>query len=1822
MAMFGARGLSLFFVFLFGFAALAAAQDARRIVTSENADYFGFDLRTEKDVTLDQCKAVCLADPQCRAFTYNTSAQWCFLKSDFNRLNGFDGAVAGKVVASGDAPDIGAPPALRFVPDHIQREADDYRAEVLRTPRPENAGLVRLSSAGVQALANGDPLNAMKAFSTALVMEPKDTKLWSQLARAALAAQPAGNMNAYRLQRAGTGAAINAYNLSRSADDRAQALAVLAPALERRNLFRPALSAYEASLALKAARDVQEAYADLKRRKGFRVVDHSVDSDSATPRACVQFSESLVKNGVDYAQYVTVDTVRSFALDRSDKELCVSGLKHGEQYRIVIRQGLPAAIGEVIAEPVPLEIYVRDRAPSLRFTGDNFVLPSSARRGIPFVSVNADSANLSVYRVGERALAQLLGEGQFLRQLNQYGAREVVDDMGAPVFEGTIEIESQLNTDIVTSIPIDEAVPERKPGIYMMTAVPEGDRTEHWENRATQWFLVSDIGLSTFAGADGLSVFARSLARAEPLEGLKLKLLARNNEILGEAETDGDGHARFDPGLARGAAGLAPAAIIAENGAEDFVFFDMTRAGFDLSDRGVTGRPSAGPLDVLAWTERGIYRAGETVHASALTRNPASDAVEDLPLTFIFRRPDGVEHRRVVSDGAALGGHAVALDLPGSAMRGTWALGIYADPKKPALAEKNFLVEDFVPDRTEFELASADETVPVGGATDVTVDGRYLYGAPAAGLALEGELTVAPTREWKAFPGYVFGLDDEEDVEALRVSLPGLPETDAQGQARFPVALDGAPSTTRLLKAQVSVRMREAGGRAVERALEIDVEPESAMIGMKPEFTGGRVAEGATANFRVIAVDPKGERIAMDGLEWKLLKVERHYQWYREGGSWNYEPITTTSLVREGTVDAKADSEPQIGVSVDWGRYRLEVESPEAGGPITSVAFDSGWYVEAGSTETPDGLEVALDRDAYAVGDTAHLRISPRFAGEVLVTVGADSLIETYTANVAEAGATLDIPVTDAFGAGAYVTATLFRPGDDADNRLPMRAIGVRWLKVDPGTRDLPVDLGVEDQARPDESLSIPVSVGGLEPGEEAYVTVAAVDVGILNLTRYEPPEPDAWYFGQRMLGIEIRDIYGRLIDGSLGAMGRLRTGGDGGGMTTSGSAPTQKLLAFFSGIVKVDDEGKAVVTFDIPQFNGTARIMSVAWSKKGVGSAQKDVIIRDPVVLTTSLPRFLAPGDEARLLLEIANTDGPAGDYRIAVSGEGPVDVDLRSLSDTVTLEAGGKATLSVPISATNQTGEGALTVALAHESGLAVEKSVPLPVRPGVMPVATRSVVTLAANGGSVTLDGALLEDSFAENASVSLNISRADGFDIPALLMSLDRYPYGCTEQTTSRALPLLYVSELSKAAGLEDDPALKGRIEDAITSVLAAQSSSGSFGLWGPGSGDLWLDAYVTDFLTRAREQGFAVPEAAMSLSLQNLENTLSYDTDVASRGSEIAYALYVLARNRKASAGDLRYYLDTRLDEFSTPLARAQLAAGLALYGDAERAERGFASAFRLAQGMSGRYTARSDYGSRLRDGAAMLALAAESRPEPALVPRMIDLVSDVRGDTRYTSTQDEAWMLLAARALSQSSDDLSLTVDGNAHQGAFSRRLSGLEIEAAPLTVANQGDEPVDAVMTVVAAPQQPLPAGGEGFTIERRYYTLDGREANVSEARQNERYVVVLEMMEQNAWPSRVLVSDLLPAGFEIDNPRLVGSADLANFEWLGETDAVHTEFRDDRFIAAFNRNGGGNFRLAYVVRAVTPGVYTHPAASVEDMYRPQLSARTATGFMEIVGQ
>ena len=405
------------------------------------------------------------------------------------------------------------------------------------------------------------------------------------------------------------------------------------------------------------------------------------------------------------------------------------------------------------------------------------------------------------------------------------------------------------------------------------------------------------------------------------------------------------------------------------------------------------------------------------------------------------------------------------------------------------------------------------------------------------------------------------------------------------------------------------------------------------------------------------------------------------------------------------------------------------------------------------------------------------------------------------------------------------------------------------------------------------------------------------------------------------------------------------------------------------------------------------------------------------------------------------------------------------------------------------------------------------------------------------------------------------------------------------------------------------------------IWAASASGG-----GSYIDDPWLTAYATDFLTRAREQGFKVPEQAMKRALQNIKNRLAYQSDLERDSASVSYGLYDLARNRMASAGDLRYYLETKLESFDSPFSRAQLGAALALYGDRTRAERAFASALRLAERQEGAMAMSEgsvySFASLQRDVAGMLALASEVSPALGSLDAIKDLARRIYDPEKRLNTQEQAWMILAARAQSDGSSNLGITVNGVATSGPLVASYDGQSIDQEPVTIVNNGSSPLDARVTVEASPMEPLPAGGNGFAISRSYHALDGSPINVAKVKQNERFVVVVNVSQFDDVPSRLMISDLLPAGLEVENPHLIKSAEQQNFSWLPKTDVVHVEFRNDRVLAAINRKQGGDkdFTIAYTVRAVSPGSFMHPAAVVEDMYRPEKSARTASGWMNVI--
>jgi uncharacterized protein YfaS (alpha-2-macroglobulin family) len=702
-----------------------------------------------------------------------------------------------------------------------------------------------------------------------------------------------------------------------------------------------------------------------------------------------------------------------------------------------------------------------------------------------------------------------------------------------------------------------------------------------------------------------------------------------------------------------------------------------------------------------------------------------------------------------------------------------------------------------------------------------------------------------------------------------------------------------------------------------------------------------------------------------------------------------------------------------------------------------------------------------------------------------------------------------------------------------------------------------------------------------------------------------------------------MRDIYGLLIDRMQGVPGEVRSGGDSEAVRLKAPPPTQKLLAFYSGIVRVDDAGKASVTFDLPDFNGTVRVMAMAWSKDGVGHAAKDVFVRDPVVVTASIPRFLAVGDSSRLLVEIDNVAGAAGQYQLSVATGDGIALADGDAERTVQLAEKQKVALNIPIAA-KSFGDFDIRVSLAAPSGESWPTNLTLGVRPAGAPVTRFNTVAVAA-GGSMVLDDGLLSEFVPGTTSVSVSLGGAGPLDVPGILAALDRYPYGCAEQTTSRAMPLVYLDDVAGSVGIASDAEIKERVQGAIQRVLADQAASGSFGLWGPeGAGeDLWLDAYVTDFLTRATDKGYDVPKVARDLAIDNLANRIAYASDFDNGGEDIAYALYVLARTGRAAIGDLRYYTDSKLDAFRTPLAKAQIGAAMALYGDRQRAQRAFQAAMADLDRDERTKGYRVDYGTRLRDQAAVLTLAAETATTTIDVRTLATQIAQSERLKHYTSTQENAWMLMAAAALIKDSANTEFRIGGETIVAPLFRRFSGAKLEATPVTIDNLGDAPLDALVSATGVPLTPDPAGGNGFRIERHTYTPEGDEADVTTVGQNARFVVVLTVTGENQQGGHLMVVDPIPAGFEIENPDLSLSGATNNLDWLSTDEATHTEARSDRFVAALDRSDDDSpeFSVAYTVRAVSPGKFVQGAATVEDMYRPELNARTATGSVEVVG-
>jgi hypothetical protein len=1664
----------------------------------------------------------------------------------------------------------------------------DAWSETLRKRFPAGGTPVARRNAERQAtdaLARKDNATAIAALESRVALGEATGAQFQALAEAYLRRTPPDPNKALL-------AAWQAFSRADAGAAEIPSLLVMADALRALQRDAQAVQALEA--VLERAPDnaaYKRLLADAQRASGLLVKRISPEPEADPPRACLDFTVAPLRSpNFNPADWVRLSPpVPGAAVTREGDQICISSLPSGATTRIILRAGLPGEQGLALTKETTLPVAMPNRRPRIAFDTRLFVLPRGQRPAVGLSTVNLSAVTLKLLRLTERNIPALLRDTRLGEPVTTWTADWIATNVGRVVWEGHADIPRwEPNRTARTALPLPDALSSAGPGLYALVVTP-GDGTRQDSAGAVQMVLQTDLAPTVWRGSDGLTVQVRAYSNGQPRTGIRLDLLAHNNDILGQATTDASGVARFAAPLLRGEGPLAPTVLQAFGPDDDFAALDLATAAFDLSDRGVAGMPQPGPLDAWVWLDRGIYRPGETVQVMALLRD-AAGAPADIPARITVKRPNGQVFLQATPPRQADAALYLPVALSAGAPAGTWTVEVGADPKAPPIGRAEFRVDAFVPDRMAVEAGPVPPVIVPGQTAVIPLNARFLYGAPGAHLTGRASMRlVVDPQPFPALAGYRIGLAGEAYAPEARDL--DLPATDAQGQTRLDILVGQAPDTTQPLKAAIDITIDDPSGHGSRAAAEIPVRPGSPLIGIKPAFPDNAIDAGTEAAFDVAVVNPEGQRIALKA---RLRLVRERPDWHlvvhdnlaRYETVWRDEPLETTQ------VEIPAGAPLRIARTLDFGRYRIEVAQQD-GMAATSYRFRSGW-AGSDSPDVPDRVDVSADRRSVPVGEAVKIHIAPPFAGKVTLLVLTDRVLSLRTLAVAAEGANVEVPVEPSWGPGAYVAVHVFRGGGDGVR--PDRAIGLIWVGVDPSARTLAVNLGTPERLPPRARSVVPVHTA---PG--AWVSLAAVDEGILRLTRFVSPDPAAHFFGRRTLGIDIRDDWGRLIQPAEGEATLLRQGGDEGSFVLP-DIPV-RTVTLFTPPVQAGVDGVAAIPLDLPDFNGQVRLMAVSWQGSRIGAASSDVIVRDPLVAEALLPRFLAPRDEARLAVLLHNLDLPAGEAVGRISVQGPLALGGPDRL-AVTLPTGSQAVPTTTLRATGA-GRGVVRLEASGPGGFSVTHDYALTVRPARGP-ATQVVAGDLAPGAEVALAPAF--GRFVPGtAHAAASFGAAVRYDVAALVQALADYPISCLEQATSRGLPLAVLPD-GPLAG----PDRAGRLQAMVASVLDRQRYDGTFALWSANDGpEGWLTPYAMEFLLRARASGAAVPEAAINGGLKALGEAADNEEDTPSVLAAQAYRLYVLAYAGQGRPGAARV-LAQQIGKLPTPLAKAQLGAALALAHDTPRAEAAFAAAL----DAPARRWWSDDYGTALRDQTAITVLLKESG---LLGQRLAALAATLPGpdlQAATLSTQEQAWTAAAAGVLGR---------DGRAARIA----LGGRELPAAPVvtvaldgpaTARNLGDRPVWQSLSISGIPAEAPPAARNLMRVRRRFFNLDGSPLNLDTLRQNAVFVLVLDGRAEDGQDHRALLMQGLPAGWEIAG-RFAGGA-VAAMPSLGELSAAEAEIAaDDRFAAVVALTADKpSFNIAVRLRAVTPGNFELPGAEASDMYRPTIFARQAANRITVL--
>jgi alpha-2-macroglobulin len=1596
--------------------------------------------------------------------------------------------------------------------------------------------------------------------------------------------------------------------------------------------------------------------------------------EEKTPSIRIQFSESVdVKSA---AAFIEMSPPMEFTVQKDSRRQNTLSLfgpfVPDREYQVKVKAGLVSERGYLLLDESSTTVAITRAAASLGFVGAGGYLSPAGSLLVPITFQNLSKCAVSVAPVMASNLVYFARNNSNDSSYNlpaaatddsqqggysdydyedgySYRGRRNIEDVIGNVTHKEVSLSGELNKETTDYLKLRDFTKTKGAYLVQIRGHDAENPNSYRRNLSdSRLVVVTDLGVSAKSSKDNVFVWVCSLKDAKPAGGVEVTAFSANNQLIAKAVTNADGVAAIPCNA--GDKNATPFLVTAQL-ADDLSYLRLDQHGLqgDLTESTRDYRTTG--TEAFLFTDRGIFRPGETLHARTMLRNPDFTAPAAFPVVFQIIKPDGRMFKEITAMPNEFGAADVETIMPDYLPTGRYTLRLRVPQAKEDMGSTTFLLEDFVPPQIRVAVTTDQERVAANEKVKANIFAEHLFGAPAAGLKANIKCIYSPvTFAPKQWSDYQFGArtarfwgGQEANSFAMKPQDIENLILDENGKTTVEIASDIPANAPGPIQALVQASVFEQSGRAITATQKTVIDPYPFYIGIK-RTDGSWLKSGETHKLTVIAVLPNGETYKpAKPLAVKLSSIDWNYNYKRNPrGGYTYEGQKVVTLLKEEVLDLSSGTAEYAFIPTGYGQNELSITDPDSGS-TSSFAFYASDYEQSWTTtqrDKPDSLTLKLDKPEYQIGETAKLTIQAPFSGTALLTIESDKVLQSRVILLEKNTAEVDVEVKDSYVPNVHCTVSVIRPAVAEAVWKGHRAFGSVPLRISPRNHRINVALETPPTMLPQSKLKTRILLTD-DAGQpvDGEVTLIAVDEAICMLTSLKTPSPLNWLYELRRLGVDSHDVYSELmevLDESVLAK-KSHPGGGSDEEASESERLTKRLnpikanrfkpVSLWASRIAVTN-GVAEVEMEVPEFTGELRVMAIACNARQLGSAQGLVKVKRPLIVQPSLPRFLAPGDEFLMDVTVFNEMGEDITAKLQVTCGGPLSTKVNE--QNIEIKKGASASVSVPMTAGNLPGKALCTVTC--EAGtVKFSDTIEIAVRP---PISAEVIADSGSLAPGKTLEILAPANWLPESVTRRLQVSKEPTLELGHGFQYLLRYPYGCIEQTTSAAFPLLYLPDLAnrtfdKSMGKD---AARDYVMSGVWRILSMQQANGSFSYWS-GSYELtpWGTSYATHFLVEAKKAGYEIPKIQLDRALQavrkGLDSSSNENDSYGNIYDQRAYACYVLA-----IAGEPEHPWQARMLEMKDKLsyyARLMNASAMLVQGEPKRAvallkELGLPSAGQRDQGGC--------FNSPNRNASLLLSAWLDIDPKNDDVLKLVQTLGKAKINGYWGTTQDNAMALMAlgkyARRMKQENPDFKAMITlPNGTTEAFDqskdRKWLIERSETGAILLTNQGPGNLyysfesEGVPLDLAEYYQKLTAKNQGMSVRREWLNDEGNPIDITKLKQNDLVVAKIILDPNSHTYDNVAIEDLLPAGLEIENPNLDTTQSLP---WISEKSqwCIRRDIRDDR-ILLFTRPFSGVSTFYYLARAVTPGKYVVPPVSAECMYEPDVRSVTSQSEMII---